>query len=410
MQKLARPRTAAHNAKKRLPNIANGVGNMSVKGPLSGITVVDLTRVLAGPYCTMMLADMGARVIKVEPPGKGDDSRQYGPFIQGRPCYFGSVNRGKESIALDLKTEKDRAILDRLLETADVLTENFRPGVLEKLGYSWETLHARFPRLIYASTSGFGHTGPAMARPSYDMVIQGMSGMMSVTGEADGEPCRVGISIADVGSGVFTAVAVNAALLHRERTGESTRIDVAMYDCLLAMMESTISRYTMAGEIGSRLGSRHPAIMPFEAFRTGDGYLVLACGNDKMFRLLCDALGRPELADNPLFCRNELRVKHGLALHAEIESELLQNGTQYWIDYFETKGVPAGPINNIEQALNNPQVAARNMLISVADPVLGPVQIAGSPLKFSAFEDPKERRVAPDLDQDRAAILAELGL
>lgn len=381
---------------------------MATGGPLSGITVVDLTRILAGPYCTMLMADLGARVIKIEPPGRGDDSRHFGPFVQGRPCYFGSVNRGKESIALDLKSEPDRLVFEELLETADVVTENFRPGVMEKLGYDWETLHARYPRLIYASTSGFGHTGPAKAQPSYDMVVQGMAGMMSITGEPEGEPCRVGISIADVGSGIFTAVAVNAALVHRERTGETTRIDVAMFDCLLAMMESTISRYTMTGEIGTRLGSRHPAIMPFEAFRTGDGYLTLACGNDKLFRLLCETLKRPELADNPLFCTNELRVKHRPALHAEIESELAAGTTAHWIAFFGQAGVPAGPINDIAQALAHPQVATRNMLIEVADPVLGPVRIAGTPLKFSRFDEPKTRRVAPDLDQDRAAILAGL--
>lgn len=383
---------------------------MSTQGPLSGITVVDLTRILAGPYCTMMMADMGARVIKIEPPGTGDDSRHFGPFIQGRPCYFGSVNRGKESIALDLKSDGDRAIFEKLLEKADVVTENFRPGVMDKLGYGWDKLHAKYSRLIYASTSGFGHTGPAKGLPSYDMVIQGMSGMMSVTGEPDGGPCRVGISIADVGSGIFTAVAVNAALLHRERTGEALRVDVAMYDCLLAMLESTISRYTMAGEIGQRLGARHPAIMPFEAFRTKTGYMTIACGNDKLFRQLCETLGRAELADNPLFCRNELRVKHQAALHAEIEGELTREATEHWVGLFEKVGVPAGPINNIEQALAHPQVSARNMLINVTDPVLGPVRIAGTPLKFSGIADPAERRVAPDLDQDREAILAELGL
>jgi CoA:oxalate CoA-transferase len=383
---------------------------MKTSGPLSGITVVDLTRVLAGPYCTMMLADMGARVIKIELPGKGDDSRQYGPFIEGRPCYFGSINRGKESIALDLKVEADRKIFEKLLETADLLIENFRPGLMERLEYGWETLHARFPKLICASISGFGQTGPATGAPSYDMVVQAMSGMMSVTGSPESEPCRVGISIADVGAGIFTAVAVNAALLHRERTGEATYVDVAMYDCLLAMMESTISRYTMTGQIGTRLGSRHPGIMPFEAFRTADGWIVIAAGNDKMFRLLAQALGRPDLSENSLFCRNELRVANADALHEEIEKELARHGSDHWNAHFSKWGVPAGPINNIAQALAHPQVEARNMLITVTDPVLGPVRIAGTPLKFSGFEEPSERRVAPDLDQDRERILAEIGM
>lgn len=384
--------------------------NAARKGPLSGITVVDLTRVLAGPYCTMLMAELGARVIKVEPPGKGDDSRQYGPFVNGRPCYFGSVNRDKESIALDLKAPRDREIFERLLEKADVIAENFRPGVMEKLGYGWETLHARYPRLIYVATSGYGHSGPDTQRPAYDMVIQGLSGMMSVTGEPDGGPCRVGISIADVGSGVYSAVAVNAALLHRERTGEATKVDIAMFDCLLAMLESVVSRYVMTGQIGKRLGAMHPAIVPFEAFRTADGHLTVACGNDKLFRLLCETLSRPDLATSPLYETNELRVRNRVALHQEIESVLVGRPTAHWCELFERVGVPAGPINDIAQALAHPQVAARNMLVEAIDPVLGPVKLVGNPLKMSAFEDRKTRRVAPDLDQDRQKILQELGI
>jgi CoA:oxalate CoA-transferase len=381
-----------------------------LRGPLSGQVVVDLTRVLAGPYCTMLLAELGARVIKVEPPGTGDDSRQYGPFINGRPCYFGSINRNKESIALDLKTAADREIFEALLQKADVVTENFRPGVMEKFGYGWDALHTRYPRLIYVATSGYGHTGPTTEQPAYDMVIQGISGMMSITGEPEGSPCRVGISIGDVGAGLYTAVAVNAALLHRERTGLSTKIDIAMFDCLLAMLESTISRYVMTGHIGGRLGAMHPAIMPFEAFRTADGHMTLACGNDKLFRLLCETLGRPELARNPSFERNELRVQHRAALRAELEIEFIKHPTSYWCGLFERAGIPAGPINNIEDALAHPQVAARNMLVEAIDPVLGAVKLVGNPLKMSAFEDPTTRRCAPDLDQDRASILEELGI
>ena len=383
---------------------------MSTLGPLSGITVVDLTRVLAGPYGTMLLADMGARVIKIEPPGRGDDSRQFGPFVQGRPCYFASINRGKESIALDLKSPGDRDVFERLLKTADVLTENFRPGVMERLGYDWETIHARFPRLIYASTSGFGQTGPARAQPAYDMVVQGLAGMMSIIGEPEGGPCRVGVSIADIGSGIFTALAVNAALLHRERTGQTTHVDIAMFDCLLAIMESTIARYTMAGEVGSRLGSKHPAIMPFEAFKTSDGHIIIACANDKLFRLLCETFVRPELAVNPLFATNELRVNHRAALTAEIEGELARGTTAHWVECFGQAGIPAGPINDIAQALAHPQIAARKMLIDVLDPVLGPVKIAGTPMKFSLFPDPESRQAAPDLDQDRSAILAGIAI
>ena len=378
-----------------------------IYGPLSGITIVDLTRVLAGPYCTMLLSELGARVIKVEEPGKGDDARTYGPFVQGRPCYFNSINRNKESIALDLRVEADRAIFDSMLAGADVLAENFRPGVMEKLGYSWDEVHARFPRIVYASVSGYGQTGPDRNKPGYDMVMQGVSGLMSITGDADGEPCRTGISIADVGSGVFTAVAVNAALLHRERTGESTRIDMAMFDCMLAMMEAPISRYQMTGEVASRLGSTHPSIVPFEAFPTKDSHITLACGNDKLFRQLCAAIHREDLAQNPDFASNVLRVDNRRTLRAELEAELRKATSAQWTARFEPLGIPMGPINDVAECLAMPQVAARNMLVETLDPLLGPLKIVGSPFKMSAFPDLPNRRLAPELDQDRERLIAE---
>ncbi len=380
------------------------------KGPLSGFTVVDLTRVLAGPYCTMLLAELGARVIKVEPPGRGDDARQYGPFIQGRPCYFGSINRDKESIALDLHEPGDREIFEAMLAKADMVVENFRPGVMERLGYGWETLHARYPKLIYVACSGYGHTGPSMMEPSYDMAIQAISGIMSITGTEDSEPSRVGISIADIGAGVYAATAANAAFVHRERTGEATKVDIAMLDCLVSMLENPITRYVMTGEIGRRRGSRHPSIMPFEAFRTSDSYIVLACGNDKIFKLLSGAIGQPELADDPRFRTNSDRVAHSDLLHDLIEAVVLNETTTHWLEIMQRAGVPAGPINNIEQALQHPQVAARNMLVDTVDPVIGPLKLVGNPLKIWGFEDPTSRRCAPDLDQDRESILAELGM
>ena len=378
-----------------------------IQGPLAGITIVDLTRVLAGPYCTMLLSELGARVIKVEEPGKGDDARTYGPFIQGRPCYFNSINRNKESIALDLRAEADRLIFDSMLAGADVLAENFRPGVMEKLGYSWDEVHARFPRIVYASVSGYGQTGPDRDKPGYDMVMQGVSGLMSITGDADGEPCRAGISIADVGSGVFTAVAVNAALLHRERTGDSTRIDMAMFDCMLAMMESPISRYQMTGQVASRMGSTHPSIMPFEAFPTKDSHITLACGNDKLFRQLCAAIHREDLAGHPDYASNVKRVDNRRALRAELEAELRTATSAQWTARFEPLGIPIGPINNVAECLAMPQVAARNMLVETLDPVLGPLKVVGNPFKMSAFPDLPNRRLAPELDQDRERLIAE---
>src|SRR5215470_4191162 len=228
---------------------------MAASGPLSGITVVDLSRILAGPYCTFLMAELGARVIKIEPPGKGDDAREYGPFKNGVSTYFSSINRGKESIALDLKAESDRRILERLLERGDVIVENFRPGTMEKLGYGWEALHAKYPKLIYAAASGFGHTGPYSHYPAYDMVVQGLGGIMSVTGEPGGGLTRVGMSIGDIGAGLYTTIAVNAALYHRAQTGEACKVDVGMFDCQLALLENAIMRYTTSCKIPGPMGA-----------------------------------------------------------------------------------------------------------------------------------------------------------
>ncbi len=383
---------------------------MAVRGPLSGITVVDLSRILAGPYCTMLMAELGARVIKVEPPGKGDDAREYGPFIKGRSTYFASVNRGKQSIALDLKAEGDKRIFEKLLEKADVLVENFRPGTMEKLGYGWEILHPRYPKLIYACASGFGHTGPNSKDPAYDMVVQGLGGMMSITGYPGQPPARVGMSIGDIGAGLYTAIAVNAALVHRLKTGESTKIDIGMFDCQLALLENAVMRYTVEGEIPGPLGARHPTITPFQAFRTGDGNIVISAGNDGLFVKLADALGRPEMAGNPDYKTNAMRLKHQPRLQDEIEAILATKTTAQWLAILGKAGIPCGPINNIAQALAHPQVAARNMLISVPDPSGATLKLSGNPLKMSAFDDPPTRDPAPDLDADRAAILKELGL
>jgi CoA:oxalate CoA-transferase len=383
---------------------------MAQRGPLSGITIIDLSRILAGPYCTLLLAELGARVIKVEPPQQGDDARQYGPFKNGKSAYFASVNRGKESIALDLKSPAGREIFERLLDKADALVENFRPGTMEKLGYGWESLHRRYPRLVYAAASGFGHSGPYSHYPAYDMVVQGLGGIMSITGHPGMPLTRVGTSVGDLAGGLYTAVALNAALLHRERTGEATKVDVALFDCQLALLENAIMRYTTTGEIPGPMGARHPSITPFEAFATCDGDLIIAAGNDGLFVKLAHALNRADLAENPLFSTNALRNEHQEALRAEIESVLRTEGTDHWIAVLEAAGVPCGPVNNIAQALAHPQTAARNMLISVDDPVTGPLELAGNPMKLSGFVDPPTRDPAPDLDSDRDRILRELGL
>ena len=383
---------------------------MPQRGPLSGITVVDLSRILAGPYCTMLMAELGARVIKVEPPRTGDDAREYGPFINGKSTYFSSINRGKESIALDLKADADKRIFEKLLEKADVIVENFRPGTMEKLGYGWEVLHKRYPKLIYACASGFGHTGPNSRDPAYDMVVQGMGGIMSITGYPGQPPARVGMSIGDIGSGLYTAIAVNAALVHRLQTGEATKIDVAMFDCQLALLENAVMRYTVEGEIPGPLGARHPTITPFQAFRTGDGNLIIAAGNDGLFVKLADALGVPAIAQDADYKTNAARLKNQAKLQDEIEAILAKKTTEEWIAILSKAGLPCGPINNVAQALKHPQVEARNMLVSVPDGSGGTLKLVGNPLKMSAFADPPTRDAAPDLDGSRAAILKELGL
>lgn len=383
---------------------------MTDTGPLTGITVLDLTRVLAGPYCTMMLSDLGARVIKIEQPGTGDDARQIGPFIDGKSAYFVSVNRGKESIALDLKDDGDREIFDALLDRADVLIENFRPGALERLGYGWEILHARHPGLIYAAVSGFGDTGPYRERPAYDLVVQAMGGIMSLTGQAGGDPTRVGTSVGDITAGLFACAGINAALFHRAQTGEAQKIDIAMMDCQVAILENAIARYQATREIPAPLGSRHPSITPFDSFASQDGFFVIAAGNDSLFEALCRALERDDLLSDPRFATNALRTQNEAALKLQLEQTLRARGSEAWLEILSRASVPCGPIQNVGQVLDDPQVLARNMAIHLAEPGLEKFKVAGNPIKSSIFDDPVLRPAAPTLDGDRAALLAELGL
>ncbi len=378
---------------------------MAVEGPLSGITVVDLSRVLAGPYCTMVLADLGARVIKVEAPKGGDDSRHYGPFVAGKSAYFMSLNRGKESIALDLKAEEDRAVFLALLGRADVLVENFRPGTMDRMGLGWNTLHERYPRLIYAAVSGFGRTGPYASRAAYDIIVQAMGGIMSLTGHPDSSPARVGASVGDIVAALFLATAVNGALYHRTTSGEGMLIDVAMLDAQVAVLENAIARYAATGNVPGPLGARHPSITPFDAFAAADGYLVVAAGNDALFRRLCTVLDRADLADNPLFATNDLRTVHQAALKDEMESVLRLHPVEHWLTALEEAGIPSGPINTVDKVLADPQVRSRNMVVSTQDPGAGPLMMAGNPIKLSAFPDPGERMPAPGLDADRENIL-----
>ena len=383
---------------------------MSVSGPLSGVVIADLSRILAGPYCTLLLAEMGARVIKIETPGTGDDSRHYGPFVNGKSAYFVSVNRGKESIALDLKKPEDKAVFEALLAKVDVLVENFRPGTMEKLGFGYERLKALYPRLIYAAASGFGHSGPYSQHPAYDMVVQGLGGIMSINGHPGQPPARVGVSVGDLGAGLYTAVAINAALYHRAMTGEARKVDIGMLDCQISLLENAVVRYETTGKVPGPLGARHPSITPFEPYQTADGLLIIAGGNDSLFGKIAGALGLDVLPRDPRFLTNDLRSQNAEALKVVLESVLRTKPMDHWVAVFEEVGVPCGPINTIDRALAHPQVAARNMLVTVDDPVTGPIRVAGNPLKIEGFPDPATRAPAPELDGDRARILQELGL
>jgi CoA:oxalate CoA-transferase len=376
-------------------------------GPLRGILVVDLTRVLAGPFCTMVLSDLGARVIKVEAPGRGDDARRIGPFVGGRSAYFMSLNRGKESIALDLRDDADRRVFEKLLRRADVMAENFRPGALERLGYGWDDLHRRYPRLVLASTSGFGQTGPYAGRPAYDIVVQAMGGIMSLTGHPGGPPTRVGSSVGDITAGLFTAIGVLAALHERGRGGCGTRVDVAMLDAQVATLENAVARYVATGEVPGPLGSRHPSIAPFEALATKRGHVVIAAGNDALFAKLCQALGRPELARDARFTSNEARTQNVDELTPLLEAALASRSAAEWREILEGVGVPCGPVNDVAALLDDPQVAARNMVVPIDDPAAEGMKVAGNPIKLSGFDDPATRGAVPEIDADRERILSE---
>lgn len=387
----------------------------TAKGPLAGILVVDLTRVLAGPFATLMLNELGARIIKVEQPKTGDDSRHVGPFVKtpaGRTKsgYFMSVNRGKESIALDLKADRDRRIFEALLARADVLVENFRGGTMEKLGYGYEALKDKYPKLVYCGVSGFGHTGPYAKRPAYDMVVQAMGGVMSLTGHPDAPPTRVGTSMGDLGAGLFATIGIVTALYDRKTTGLGQKVDISMLDSQVALLENAISRYVATGEVPGRLGSRHPSIAPFAAFATKDGHIAIAAGNDDLFGRVARVLGRDELIADERFKSNPKRVVNHEALHEEMEIALSAKRSKEWLHLLDQAGVPSGPLNTVAEVMADPQVNHRNMIITTLDPELGPIRMQGNPIKLSAHDDPKTRPAAPELDQNRAAILQELGL
>jgi crotonobetainyl-CoA:carnitine CoA-transferase CaiB-like acyl-CoA transferase len=363
------------------------------KGALSGVTVVDLTRVLAGPYCTQLLGDLGAEVIKIERPGKGDDTRGFAPpYVRDgegnattESAYFMSANRNKRSVAVDLTGPEGQALVRRLVGKADVLVENFKTGNLAKYGLGYEDLKDEFPSLVYCSITGFGQTGPYASRPGYDFLVQGMGGIMSITGEPDGEPQKVGVPIADIMAGMFATVAINAALRHAAVTGEGQYIDIGMLDTQVAWLVNQGMNYLHSGK-AERLGNAHPNIVPYQVFPTADGHIVLAIGNDTQFRTFCEFAGVPELADDPLFATNAQRVANREQTVARVREIIQEKPSAHWLEGLERLRIGCGPINNLDQVFSDPHVVAREMVRQVPHPLAGPegVSVIASPLRLSA--------------------------
>jgi crotonobetainyl-CoA:carnitine CoA-transferase CaiB-like acyl-CoA transferase len=370
--------------------------------PLDGITVLDLTRVLSGPYCTMLLADMGARVIKVEQPGKGDDTRAWGPpFLEGESAYFLSINRNKESVTLDFKHAEGRAVLDRLIAKADVLVENFRPGTLTRIGLDYATLSAQYPRLVYCSISGFGHSGPRSKQPGYDAIMQAEGGLMSITGAADSPPVRLGVAIVDIVSGMFAAYGVAMALLARERTGRGQEVDLAMLDATVALLTYQAGNYFASGKVPARLGNRHPSIVPYETFSASDGEFVLAVGNDEQWRRFCAVA---ELPADERFTTNRQRVSGYDALRPFVADRLREMPRQFWIDGLTKAGVPCGSVRNFDELFADPQLDAREMIAMVEHATIGPMKALGIPIKLSDTPG-AVRTPPPTLGQHTDAVL-----
>ncbi|MCU1693442.1 MAG: Formyl-CoA transferase [Frankiales bacterium] len=373
------------------------------EGPLAGLLVADFSRVLAGPFATMMLADLGARVVKVERPVTGDDSRSYGPFApDGRSLYFARVNRGKESVALDLKAPADLATARTLALRADVVVENYRPGVMGRLGLGADQLLEQAPALVYCSISGFGHTGPWSQRPAYDAVVQGMSGLLAITGEPDGPPVKPGAPVADLSAGLYAFGAVTSALLGLARTGRGTHLDIAMFDATVSLLEGAALSYLSTGLEPPRIGNAHQSIAPFDTFACADGDLSVCAANDLLFGALAAALGLPGLLTDGRYATNALRHEHRGPLKHELEGVLGTASTAHWLGVLEAAGVPCGPISSVTEAVGSAQTEARRMVVSA-----GGLRVPGNPVKASGYPDPAERPAAPALDEHGDAVRAE---
>lgn len=375
-----------------------------MQAALSDVIVIDLSRVLAGPYCTQILGDLGATVIKIEQPGKGDDTRQFGPpYIAGESAYYLGLNRNKHSITIDFNTAEDKQRLLDLLGTATVLVENFRPGTLARQGLGYEALHAINPGLIYCSISGYGQNGPYVSRPGYDFVAQAESGLMAVTGDIDGEPQRVGVPVADVSAGMFACMAILAALHVRDLTGQGQYIDISLLEAAVSLLSNVSSNYLISGEEAERYGNSHPNIVPYQAFRTHNGYIVVACGNDRLYQKLCHLLGRDELATDERFATNPQRVRNRQQLVPMLQTLFLQGDTDDWLDELRSAGIPCGAINTISQVFHDPQIQARGLVWECEHPTAGTIKLSGSPIRLS--ETPTRLYKAPPLlGEDNDAV------
>jgi formyl-CoA transferase len=368
----------------------------TMPGPLEGIRVLDLSRVLAGPFCTMILGDLGADVVKVEQPGSGDDTRQWGPpWAGGESAYYLCVNRNKRSITLNLKHERGREILVQLARDCDVVVENFRVGMLDRLGIGYQALSARYPQLIWCSITGYGLDGPYAERAGYDFVAQGEGGLMSITGEPDGEPMKVGVAIVDLFTGLYAATAILAALHARAQTGRGQLIDVALLPATVAMLANVGSNYLVSGQIPRRYGNAHPNIVPYQTFRARDGWMTVAVGNDRQFRLLCRILGREELADDPRFATNPQRVAHRDQLIPLLQAIFETRDADDWLAAMTEAGIPCGPINTLDRVFSHPQVLHRGMVVELPHPTAGSVRLTGPP--FILSETPAAVRSHPPL-------------
>lgn len=376
---------------------------------LEGIKVLDLSRALAGPYCTMMLADMGAEVIKVEMPGRGDDSRSWGPpFLKGESAYFMSINRNKKSITLNMKSEKSMEIILKLIKRSDVLVENFRPGAMERLGLGYERVKEMNPRIIYASISGFGQDGPYRMLPGFDQVLQGMGGLMSITGEPGGPPIKVGVAIADISGGMFAAYGIVVALYNREKTGRGQMIDVSLLDSQVAWLTYRAGAYLTSGEIPQPVGSGHPVIVPYQAFKAKDVYINIAVGNDQLWEKFCKAVGLEKVMNDPKFATNAKRVENREEIVKIISDLIVARNGEEWLKIITDAGVPCGPIYTVDKIFADPQVLHRQMLKELDHLKAGKVKVTGIPVKLS--DTPGEVETAPPvLGQHTQEILNELG-